>query len=264
MEGHWLCGRKEKGEGRWWRGGLLAAAVALTGCAALPFAKGEREMPPAAAAMTTSAHPSDPWEQFNRAVFAFNEAVDEGIIRPLAELYDRMLPLPVQRGVSNFFSNLADPWIGVNNLLQGKVGDAFSDWLRFGVNSVFGVFGVFDVASEANLLKHNEDFGQTLARWGVAEGPYVVLPLLGPRTLRDALAWPVDRFGRPVSHLADTSQRWTATAVETVAVRAQLLATDVTTVSAPDRYAFVRDAYLQRRWYLVHDGNPPVMYERFE
>ncbi len=224
---------------------LALAMLALSGCASTP------------------RNPDDPLERYNRAMFAFNDGLDRAIVRPTAQVYETVTPRLVRTGVGNFFGNIADVWIGLNNMLQGKVGDGMSDWMRFMVNSTFGIFGLFDVASEMGLQKSDEDFGQTLAVWGVGEGPYVVLPLLGPRTLRDAAALPVDMQGDPASTLSHGQTRAAVTALRIVHVRAKLLPLDSTFEEAIDKYAFMRDFYLQRRRFLVHDGNPPVEYEDF-
>ncbi|MEN3293424.1 MAG: phospholipid-binding lipoprotein MlaA, partial [Burkholderiales bacterium] len=158
------------------RVGAMAIALALAGCA--------------------TTNPKDPLEKFNRAMFSFNDAIDQAALKPAAEAY-RTLPSFVQTGVSNFFGNLGDVWTAANNLMQGKMADGMSDVMRVTFNSTFGLFGVLDIASEAGLAKHKEDFGQTLGKWGVGSGPYVVLPLLGPSTLRDTVATPVDLAGDP-------------------------------------------------------------------
>lgn len=244
--------------GRWVVGAVVALVV--TGCAHQP--KGGAGQPPHVASGVATS-PADPWEPFNRTMFAVNEFLDRLVVRPVAQLYDTLPEIP-KKGVSNFFGNLGDLWIGFNNLLQGKPAEAANDWMRFAFNSTFGIFGLFDIASEAGLPKHNEDFGQTLARWGVADGPYVVLPILGPKTLRDAVAWPLDRQGDPTTHLADDSARFAVKSLDIVSTRARLLPLDEQAESAIDKYAYVRDSYLQRRHYLINDGNPPVVYERFE
>lgn len=213
---------------------------------------------------STPRNPDDPLERYNRAMFAVNDGVDRALVRPAAQIYEAVTPGFVRTGVGNFFGNLADVWIGFNNILQGKVGDGMSDWMRFMVNSTFGIFGLLDVASEMGLEKHDEDFGQTLAVWGVGEGPYVVLPLLGPRTLRDAAVLPVDMKGDPAWTISHGQTRAAVTALRVVHGRARLLPLDATLDEALDRYAFVRDSYLQRRRFLVHDGNPPIDYEDFD
>ena len=224
---------------------LAVAMLVLSGCASTP------------------RNPDDPLERYNRAMFSFNDGVDRALVRPAAQVYETVTPRFVRTGVGNFFGNIADVWIGLNNMLQGKVGDGMSDWMRFMVNSTFGIFGLFDVASEMGLPKNDEDFGQTLAVWGVGEGPYVVLPLLGPRTLRDAAALPVDMKGDPVASLDHGQTRAAFAVLRVVHGRAKLLPLDATLEDALDKYAFVRDSYLQRRRFLVHDGNPPLEYEDF-
>lgn len=206
----------------------------------------------------TSGDPRDPLEGFNRAMFAFNEGVDTVLIRPVAQGYDAVMPTPIRTGVTNFFGNVADLFIGVNNLLQGKPAHAASDFGRVAINSTIGILGLFDVATEMGLDKHEEDFGQTFGRWGVGTGAYVVLPLFGPRTLRDTVGLVLDVSTDPVANLGDVSTRNSLAALRLIDNRADLLPADrVIAEAALDKYAYVRDAYLQRRRSLVHDGNPP-------
>ena len=207
----------------------------------------------------TSGNPKDPLEGVNRAVFAFNEGLDKVVIKPVAQGYEAAVPLPARTGVSNFFSNVGDLFIAVNNLLQGKPGDAVSDIGRLVVNSTVGILGFFDVASELGLEKHEEDFGQTLGRWGVGDGPYVVLPFFGPRTLRDTAGLVVDGYADPVYYaIEDVPTRNILYATRIVSTRAQLLPADkVIEEAALDKYTYIRDAYLQRRRSLIYDGNPP-------
>lgn len=240
-----------------------ALAVALSGCATAVQRGGVSADAPSTNA-PVRATPVDPWEGFNRTMFAVNEALDRAVVKPVAQAYDTVAPEPVKKGVSNFFGNLGDLWIGFNNLLQGKPGAAANDWMRFAFNSTFGLFGLLDIASEAGLPKHNEDFGQTLARWGVGSGPYLVLPILGPRTLRDAAAWPVDWLGDPTTHLEDDTARFAVKSLDIVETRARLLPLDAQADAAIDKYAYVRDSYLQRRQYLIYDGNSPIVYENYE
>ncbi|NMG73743.1 MlaA family lipoprotein [Aromatoleum diolicum] len=208
---------------------------------------------------TRAANPDDPLETYNRAMFGFNETVDQAVIRPVAEAYDAATPLPVRTGIGNFFGNLGDLWIGGNNLLQGKLGDGLSDLLRFGLNSTVGILGFFDVASELELPKHDEDFGQTLGRWGVGEGAYFVVPFFGPRTLRDAVVLPVDMYGDNVWGIGDVPTRNVMTALRLVHARANLLGIDKTLDEGTlDKYSYARDFYLQQRRYKVFDGNPPL------
>ena len=207
---------------------------------------------------TTHGDPRDPLETMNRGVLAFNDAADAALLTPAARAYRAVLPEGLRGMVRNFFTNLDDVWIGANNLLQGKPAEAASDGLRFLFNSTLGFFGLIDLASEVGLEKHNEDLGQTLARWGVGEGPYLMLPLLGPSTTRDTAALPVDWLADPVLTARPIALRNSLTAVRFVARREELLDTTRTLEEAAlDRYVFLRESYLQRRKSLVYDGRPP-------
>ena len=206
----------------------------------------------------SSGNPKDPAEGFNRAMFAFNEGLDKAVIKPVAQGYEAALPDPVRTGVTNFFGNIADLFIGVNNLLQGKPDQAVSDLGRVLVNSTIGILGVFDVATGAGLEKHEEDFGQTFGRWGVGDGAYVVLPFFGPRTVRDTAGLVLDSMADPVADIDHVPTRNTLLALRVVDTRADLLPADkVIEEAALDKYSYIRDGYLQRRRNLVHDGNPP-------
>lgn len=206
----------------------------------------------------SSGHPKDPVEGFNRAVFAFNEGLDSVIFKPVAQGYEAVMPDPVRTGVTNFFGNIADLFVGVNNLLQGKPGQAASDLGRVLVNSTIGILGIFDVATSAGLEKHEEDFGQTFGRWGVGDGAYVVLPFFGPRTVRDTAGLVLDSMADPVSDIDHVPTRNTLLALRIIDTRADLLPADkVIEEAALDKYSYIRDGYLQRRRNLVHDGNPP-------
>ncbi|HKK06169.1 MAG TPA: VacJ family lipoprotein [Gammaproteobacteria bacterium] len=206
---------------------------------------------------------SDPLEPFNRQVYAFNSDFDTKIGKPVAESYQRHVPSPVRTGVSNFFSNLNDVVVIVNDLLQLKGGQAASDTLRFSVNTVFGLFGLLDIATPSGLPKHDEDFGQTLGYWGVGTGPYIVLPFLGPNDARDTVGLVGDSYANPLWDVRSTNTKWGLVALRAVDTRASLLkASRVLQQAALDPYVFVRDAYLQRRRSLVYDGNPPR--EKFE
>ncbi len=214
---------------------VIAASAALTGCA--------------------STNPRDPYEGFNRAVFKFNDVVDQAALKPAATVYKNVLPGFVQTGVGNFFGNLADVWTAANNLLQGKGEEGMSDVMRVAINSTFGMLGVLDIASEAGLKKHKEDFGQTLGSWGVPSGPYVMLPLLGPSTVRDTVGLPLDIAADPWVHNHNMRARNVGTAVRVVDQRAALL--DASTLledAALDRYEFIRDGFLQARENKVNDG----------
>ncbi len=200
----------------------------------------------------------DPLEPLNRAVFRFNDAVDRAVLKPVAQGYHDYVPENLRIPVSSVFGNLADLWTAVNQLLQGKPVEAISDLGRFVINSTLGLGGLADIATPIGLEKHHEDFGQTLGRWGVPSGPYLVLPLLGPSNLRDAPARIVDYAGDPLLAIDSTGQRNNAALLRVVDDRAQLLRAErVVEGAALDRYAFIRDGYLQRRRNLVHDGNPP-------
>ena len=196
----------------------------------------------------------DPLQQLNRKVYELNfEILDPALIKPLATLYDRLTPRPVRIGINNFFSNLDEIPNAVNSLLQGKIGQAANDTGRFIVNSVFGLGGVFDVATDAGMQSsQGEDFGQTLAVWGVSEGPYLMLPFLGPSTLRDAPSNILDSFLDPFAYNDNYGMRAGIKAIDIVALRAELLGID--DVMSGDKYIFVRDVYLQNREYVIADG----------
>lgn len=212
----------------------------------------------AAGGCASSGDPRDPLEGWNRGVLAFNDAVDENALQPAARLYKNVTPQLLRDVVRNFFNNLDDLAIGANNLLQGKPAAAVNDWLRLAFNTTLGFFGTIDWASDMGLEKHNEDFGQTLARWGAGDGFYLVLPLLGPATLRDTAALPVDWQSDPVQWHAPVDERNALTVTRTVSRRADLLGvTGTLEQAALDRYVFLREAFLQRRRSLVYDGRPP-------
>lgn len=217
---------------------LLASAL-LSGCAV----NGDRR---------------DSVEPLNRGIYQFNETVDKALIKPVAQGYNEVLPQPVRTGVSNFFSNLDDVLVIFNDLLQFKLTQAVSDFSRVLWNTTVGVLGLFDVSSSMGLEKHNEDFGQTLGYWGIADGPYLMLPILGPSSLRDTLGRVVDWQVDPLVQHYNVAERNTASVIKMEDMRARLLKTDkVLDEAAIDPYVFLRDAYLQRRRALVYDGNPP-------
>jgi phospholipid-binding lipoprotein MlaA len=211
-----------------------------------------------ACATGPNANPKDPLEPFNRGVYKFNDTVDRNVLKPVASTYKEVVPALVRRGVTNFFNNLEDAWSFVNNVLQLK-GEASADsFFRVAVNTFFGLGGVLDVASEMKIRRHSEDFGQTLGYWGVGPGPYVVLPLLGPSTMRDSVALPVEFRGNIVSQTDNIPVRNTLLATRIVQIRANLLkAGDLVDEAALDNYTFVRDGFLQRRRNAVFDGEPP-------
>jgi phospholipid-binding lipoprotein MlaA len=191
-------------------------------------------------------------------MFSFNEGIDSVLLKPAAKVYQAITPSVVRTGVGNFFANLAEPWVAVNAALQLKGLAATETMVRFGINTVLGLGGVLDIASEGGIERRNEDFGQTLGYWGVAPGPYVVLPFFGPSTVRDGGALVVDYRGDPLLREPNLTTRDTASAVRLIDFRASLLrAEEILSDAALDKYSFTRDAFLQRRQSLVLDGQEP-------
>lgn len=213
-------------------------ALLLAGCATVPG----------------KPDPRDPWEGFNRASYKFNDALDRAVAKPVAKGYKKVTPRVVRTGVSNFFSNLGTLTTIANDVLQGKIRQAGQDSGRFLLNSTLGLGGLFDPASAAGLERNNEDFGQTLGKWGVKSGPYLMLPILGPSTVRDTAARLPDQFTYPVNYLEDDSTRYILRGVEFLDLRADLLSLDDQIERSYDKYAFIRNAWLQRREFLVTDG----------
>jgi len=228
-------------ERRWMRPGALAVlALFVAGCA------------------TTGARdPADPLQPLNRGVYRFNDSLDRAALKPVALAYHDHTPSWLQTGVGNFFANLAYPGTALNDLLQGKFAAAGQDTLRFVINTTLGWGGVLDVASGAGLPHHDEDFGQTLGKWGVPAGPYLMVPLLGPSTLRDLPSRVADTLLEPLYWFDPGNARWVSLGLSIVDTRARLLPLDETLAGVYDKYGFVRNAYLQRRQFLVYDGNPP-------
>lgn len=227
---------------RWSLSALLVALSALSaGCATGP-----------------NANPKDPLEPMNRSISSFNDTVDDNLLKPVAVGYRDYTPQFVQTGVGNFFRNISDMFSTVNNGLQFKGRETAESLMRVVVNTTFGIYGLFDVATPIGLERHPEDFGQTLGYWGVPDGPYLVLPLLGPSTLRDTSVLPVEFAVDPVSNYDNLSVRHVAVATRIVDKRASLLqATNFLSDAAIDKYSFSRDSYLQYRRNQVYDGNPP-------
>ena len=224
--------------------GTLVLAATVGGCATVTPAG-----PPV---------PQDPWESWNRQVFAFNEGLDEAVLRPVAVAYRDHVPWLVRYWVGNVFGNFRDAWSTVNHVLQAKPADALHMGTRVLINTILGLGGALDIASDAGLERRAEDFGQTLGRWGVPPGPFVELPLLGPSTLRDTAALGLDLQAAPIIVLGVARDRVVVTALGIVDVRASLLdATELLDSISLDRYQFRRDAFLTRRLSLVYDGNPP-------
>ncbi len=212
---------------------------------------------------TSALSVADPWESLNRGIDAANRGLDSVTLKPAARGYQQILPAFVRRGMTNFFSNLRTPLTIINQILQGKGRAAFSDTGRLLLNSTVGIGGLFDPATSAGLEKHSEDFGQTLATWGVPDGPFVMIPLLGPSTLRDALAIPLNFFADPLLHYENTSVRDKLWALQVLGMRAGLLSVENMISDSYDPYVTVRDAYLQNRRYLIYDGDPPELEDEF-
>jgi len=226
--------------GTHWAAALAALALAA-GCASGP-----------------QAHPGDPFEPMNRGITRFNDVVDDAVLVPAATAYERVLPSMVRTGVGNFFSNVGDIWSFANSVAQLKLRNSAETFMRLNVNTFFGLGGLLDVASEAGIYRHEEDFGQTLGRWGVGPGPYVVLPVLGPSTVRDTAALPVNSAGSVIGNMHDVAWRNSLTVLQAVDTRARYLrAGRLLNDAALDKYTFTRDAYLQHRRSDVYDGNPP-------
>jgi len=221
---------------------LCATALSLGGCATV-----------------ANPNPADPFESYNRGMQGFNDAVDEAVLKPVATTYRDVVPSFMRTGVRNFFLNLGDAWSAVNHGLQGKAEPALNMTLRFAINSVFGIGGLLDIATEAGLERLPEDFGQTLGRWGVPPGPYLVLPLFGPSTVRDTAGLPLDMAATSVARVSgDDGGVFAATVLGVIDTRANLLsASRLLDDIALDRYSFLRNAYLARRRNQVYDGDPP-------
>jgi phospholipid-binding lipoprotein MlaA len=198
--------------------------------------------------------PQDPWESWNRGVYKVNDKLDRAVAKPVARAYVHVVPRFVRTGISNFFDNLDTPTVMINDALQGKFGASANDLGRFLLNSTFGLGGLLDPATSAGLNKNNEDFGQTLGHWGVHPGPFVELPFLGPSDLRDAPAKLVDTYTNPKQYIRNKDVKYGLWGLSLVDTRARLLPLDDTLQHVFDPYAFIRDAYLQRRAYLVSDG----------
>jgi phospholipid-binding lipoprotein MlaA len=217
----------------------LAAICSLAACATIPEGVKDKR---------------DPFQSYNRAMYKFNTAVDNKALKPVALAYVRVLPQPARRSINHFFTNLSYPRTVVNDLLQGKLRDSGSDLARFVVNSVLGL-GFFDPAASMGLEQHNEDFGQTFGKWGVPAGPYLVLPVLGPSTVRDTMGRVPDEYLNGRHYIKNRSLKYGLVAIDAVDTRANLLDTDTLLSSNFDNYAFMRNAWLERRNYLTHDGD---------
>jgi len=232
----------------------LAACLIVCGCATKP------------AAPRDERSPADPWEPLNRQIHGFNTIVDKWTLRPIAIGYVAAIPSPVRTGVRNFSVNLRTPLNAINHFLQGKVRSGFSETVRFLANSTFGLFGLIDVATDMGLEQQNEGFGETFAVWGVPDGPFVIVPILGPYTLRDALSIPLNVYGDLLIHYSNSSVRDKLYFLRLIDLRARAFAIEALLEGSPDRYISVRESYLQHRRFLIHDGNLPNeedMYDDF-
>lgn len=239
-----------------------AALVVLSGCASVPAGPAGPSAAGTPAAPVAST-PGDPWENWNRKVYAFNDAIDTAVVKPVAQAYQNVVPSLVRTGISNVLGNIRDVWSAANQLLQGKLQHGMEMGMRVLTNSTIGLGGLLDPATEMGLSRRSEDFGQTLGRWGVGSGPYMVLPLLGPSTVRDTGGLLADTMVSPSSLPPTEGGRAAVTAVDLVNTRARLLsAGNLLDQVALDRYSFLRDAYLAQRRDAIYDGAPPM--ETFE
>jgi phospholipid-binding lipoprotein MlaA len=200
---------------------------------------------------------TDPWESLNRPLHSVNTTFDSVLTKPIAKGYRKVLPSPVRKGISNFFRNLTTPRSAVNNFLQGKPGRGFSEFGRLLFNSTIGIGGLIDIASIGGMEEYREDFGQTAAVWGVPDGPFVILPFLGPQTLRDAIMLPIDIYADPLTRYQNASVRDKLYGVRVIDLRYRLLPASKFLDESPDPYVTTRESYLQNREYEIYDGNPP-------
>lgn len=243
---------------------LLATSLSLAAedAGSSPATDSAAEAP---VAITAPAKNPDPWEKFNRGVYRFNDVADRYALKPVAKGYKAVTPNLVRTGITNFFTNLRSPLVIMNDLLQGKVKQAGSDTARFVVNSTVGIVGLIDVGARINLPLHDEDFGQTLGVWGVPSGPYLMLPFMGPSSVRDGAGFGVDGVANPRRRVIDREADLILFGVDVVNSRASLL--DLEDIIQGDRYLFIRDLYLQRREYAVRDGqieSDPFLDDAFE
>jgi phospholipid-binding lipoprotein MlaA len=239
-----------------WMYVLLSCAILASGCAtSIPAAPKEERSP------------ADPWEPMNRHISAFNNNVDRFTFKPLAKGYERVVPPTMRRGINNFSKNLFGPLFIINNVLQGKFKRGLSETGRFLANSTWGIGGFVDVGADLGMETYREDFGETLAAWGVPNGPYVVIPILGPRTLRDATMIPLNFAADPTFYIDDSATRWSLYVVRAVDVRAQFFTAEALIEDSFDRYLTLRESYLQHRRFLIYDGAPPEdedFYDEFD
>ncbi|MDJ0795169.1 MAG: VacJ family lipoprotein [Woeseiaceae bacterium] len=228
---------------------LLAIGFLLTGCVTVP---------------ADQRVDYDPLEPLNRGIYGVNDAVDRATLKPLAKGYNKVVPEPVRNGITNFSRNLFTPRSAINNFLQGKPGNGFSELMRFAVNSTVGIGGLVDIAAHLGVEEKTEDFGQTAAVWGVPQGPYVVIPFLGPSTLRDAVMMPLDVAADPLYHYDDKqSVRNSLYAMRLVNLRARVLSIEELLADSADPYVTIRESYLQNREFQIYDGDPPLDDDEF-
>jgi phospholipid-binding lipoprotein MlaA len=225
---------------------IMTILILAGGCASNPSAPKEERSE------------ADPWEPLNRQIHGFNTGLDKVTFKPLAKGYAKIIPKFIRTGIRNFSSNLRAPLNAINSFLQGKPEYGISETGRFVANSTLGILGIFDVATRMGAEKHNEDFGQTFAVWGIPDGPFVVVPLLGPRTLRDALAIPLNIFADPLIHYDNASVRDKLYLIRAIDLREKLFAAESLLKGSQDRYLSTREAYLQNRLFLIYDGDPPT------
>lgn len=228
---------------------LSLLAVAMGGCASVPV---------------EDRADTDPWEPMNRTLYSVNRGFDKVTTKPLAKGYEKIIPRPVRKGITNFFKNLRTPGSSINNFLQGKPKRGFSELGRFVFNSTLGVGGIFDIATAGGLEAHFEDIGQTAAVWGVPDGPYVMIPFMGPSTLRDALLTPLFFWSSPLYHYDNTSVRDKLYILRIIELRARLLPLESTLEESKDPYITLRESYLQNREFEIYDGEPPEDDEFFD
>ena len=199
----------------------------------------------------------DPWEPLNRRVSNFNDGFDKVTFKPLAKGYEKVMPGFVKKGVNNFSRNLLGPLFIINNFLQGKPGRGGKEFGRFVINSIIGLGGLIDVATHSGIESSPETFGQTFAVWGIPDGPYVVVPVLGPRTLSGVFAIPLDFAGDPTFYLDDSTEKWALYGIRAIDFRMQLFTAEALMKDSYDRYLTIRESYLQNRQFRIYDGDPP-------
>lgn len=238
---------------------LMALVLGLAGCQTVK-GMGNRIERAVDKVMGSKGQRLDPWESWNRKVFAFNEKLDEAVLKPVATAYSNVVPSPIRTGIDNFFGNIGDAWSAINLLLQGRFKAGVEQGMRFAVNSTFGLAGVLDVATEAGLEKNSQDFGKTLGKWGMGTGAYIVWPVFGPSSVRDSLALPVDWQASPAVVFDDGRKKVAITALNLINTRANFLrAGEMLEGIALDKYTFYRDAYLQRRGSFDDDEEVEVL-----